>query len=259
MKDFPNEGYLGELREQRKAWLHKPVLRSLYAHWYAECASCFAPLTPVVEIGSGCGNFKEFYGDVVCTDLVRGGEWIDLVMDAQELPLAAGRVGNLFVFDVLHHLRRPLDFLLQAVAALKPGGRLILCEPALSTWSKFVYGRFHHEPMDISWDPFAPEETSARADSVMEFANEAIPEIIFWRKRERTMRMLAGSTLVRAHKFGFLLYPLTGGFNYRSRVPQFAFPFLQKIEDVALRPFADRFTGMRMLVVLEKAPNSSHQ
>jgi len=178
MKDFPNEGYLGELREQRKAWLRKPVLRSLYAHWYAECASCFAPLTPVVEIGSGCGNFKEFYGDVVCTDLVRGGEWIDLVMDAQELPLAAGRVGNLFVIDVLHHLRRPLDFLLQAVAALKPGGRLILCEPALSTWSKFVYGRFHHEPMDISWDPFAPEETSARADTVMEFANEAIPEIL---------------------------------------------------------------------------------
>ena len=73
------------------------------------------------------------------------------------------------------------------------------------------------------------------------------------------MRMLAGSTLVRAHKFGLLLYPLTGGFNYRSLVPQFAFPFLQKIEDVALRPFADRFTGMRMLVVLEKAPNSSHQ
>src|SRR6202030_1116309 len=112
MNDHPDDRYLGELREQRKAWLRKPVLRSLYAHWYAECASCFAPLRPVVEIGSGCGNFKEYYTDVVCTDVVRGGEWIDMVVDAQELPLAGERVGNLFVFDVLHHLRRPLDFLI---------------------------------------------------------------------------------------------------------------------------------------------------
>jgi hypothetical protein len=58
--------------------------------------------------------------------------------------------------------------------------------------------------------------------------------------------------LVHAQKFGFLLYPLTGGFGYRSYVPWIGFDTLQKLEDQIMRPFAGWLTGMRMIIVLEK-------
>ncbi len=246
--------YSEEVRRQREVWLNKPVLRLLYNSWYSRCAAQFSGQRPVVEIGAGSGNFKSFYPDVISTDVFATGPWIDLVMDAHALALGPSIAGTIFVFDVLHHLQRPLDFLRQAVAALKPGGRLVLCEPALSPWSRFLYGVFHHEPVDTNWDPFGLDRQPLQKDSHREFANSAIPELLFWKNRARTMQLLSPCRLVHAEKFGFLLYPLTGGFGYRSFLPQLGFATLQKVEDSIMSPFANWLTGMRMIVVLEKPP-----
>jgi len=59
--------------------------------------------------------------------------------------------------------------------------------------------------------------------------------------------------LLSARKFAFLLYPMTGGFSYRSFVPAFGYTALMRMEDVLMRPFANWLTGIRMLVVLERA------
>lgn len=244
--------YSEEIRRQREVWLNKPVLRILYNHWYSQCAAFFSSEGPVVEIGGGSGNFKSYYRDVISTDLFPSGHWIDLVMDAHVLALAPNRTGNVFVFDVLHHLQRPLDFLRSAVSSIKPGGRVVVCEPALSPWSRFVYGVFHHEPVDDNWDLFGLDGKPQQEDSRHEFANGAIPELLFWKNRAKTMRLLAPCRIVHARKFGFVLYPLTGGFGYRSYLPTNGFATLQKIEDHIMRPFAGWLTGMRMIVVLEK-------
>ncbi|HYL60777.1 MAG TPA: methyltransferase domain-containing protein [Candidatus Acidoferrales bacterium] len=241
------------MRRQREVWLRKPVLRLLYNHWYARCVAQFSSEKPVVEIGAGSGNFKDYYRDVVSTDVFRSGPWVDVAMDAHALALARGKIGTVFAFDVLHHLQRPLDFLRQAIAALKPKGRLVLCEPALSPWSRFVYGVFHHEPIDTKWDLFGLDGTPMAEDRAQEFANAAIPELLFWTNRARTLQMLQPCRLVHARKFGFLLYPMTGGFGYRCFLPQTGFATLQKIEDGIFGPLAIRLTGMRMLVVLEKS------
>jgi SAM-dependent methyltransferase len=244
--------YSEEILKQREIWLNKPVLRLLYNHWYSQCAAFFSSERPVVEIGAGSGNFKSYYPGVISTDVYPSGSWIDLVMDAQSLALAPNKTGNLFVFDVLHHLQRPLDFLRRAVASIKPGGRLVLCEPALSPWSRFVYGVFHHEPVDKHWDLFDLDGKPPQADPLHEFANAAIPELLFWKNSAKTVQLLEPCRLVHAQKFGFLLYPLTGGFGYRSYVPATGFATLQRIEDQVMRPFASWLTGMRMIVVLEK-------
>jgi SAM-dependent methyltransferase len=244
--------YSAEIQRQRDVWLSKPVLRLLYNHWYSQCAGFFSSERPVVEIGAGSGNFKSYYHDVISTDVFPSGSWIDVVMDAHALALAPNTTGNVIVFDVLHHLQRPLDFLRRAVASIKPGGRLVVCEPALSPWSRFVYGVFHHEPVDDKWDLFGLDGQPPHEDLRHEFANAAIPELLFWRNRERTARLLEPCRLVHAKKVGFLLYPLTGGFGYRSYVPSIGFATLQKLEDRMMRPFADWLTGMRMIVVFEK-------
>lgn len=254
-KSDPDSGptdYSEEVRRQRDVWLKKPVLRLLYNHWYSQCAAFFSSERPVVEIGAGSGNFKSYYPDVISTDVFPSGPWIDLVMDAQVLALAPNKTGNLFVFDVLHHLQRPLDFLRRAVASIKPGGRLVVCEPALSPWSRFVYGVFHHEPVDENWDLFGLDGQPPQEDPLHEFANAAIPELLFWKNSARTVLLLEPCRLVHAQKVGFVLYPLTGGFGYRSYLPATGFVTLQKLEDQIMRPFAGWLTGMRMIVVLEK-------
>ena len=250
--DHAAADYSAEVRRQREVWINKPILRLLYNHWYSRCAAFFSGERPVVEIGAGSGNFKDYYKDVIATDVYPSGPWIDLVMDAHALALAPNMTGNLLVFDMLHHLQRPLGFLRRAVASLKPGGRLVVCEPALSPWSRFVYGVFHHEPVDEKCDLFGLEGQAQHEDPRREFANTAIPELLFWRNRATTMRLLGPSRIVYAQKFGFLLYPLTGGFGYRSYLPNTGFAILQRLEDRIMRPFAGWLTGMRMIVVIEK-------
>ena len=192
--------YSEEIRRQRKVWLNKPVLRLLYNHWYSQCAVFFSSERPVVEIGAGSGNFKSYYQDVISTDIFPSGPWIDVVMDAHALALAPNTTGNVIVFDVLHHLQRPLDFLRHAVASIKLGGRLVVCEPALSPWSRFVYGVFHHEPVDDNWDLLGLGGQAPDEDRLHQFANAAIPELLFWRNRETTVRLLEPCRLVHATK-----------------------------------------------------------
>ena len=245
--------YLEEIRQQRLAWERKPVIRKLYRRWYEQCVAQLSALRPVVEVGAGSGNFKEFFPSAISSDVFKTGPWIDLVMDAEHLGLRERAVGNILVFDVIHHLHRPVNFLRRAVGALKPGGRLVLCEPALSPWSRLVYGLFHHETVDLNWKCSATDDGIGNPDPGHLFANMAIPEILFFKRRAQTLEMLPSARLIEARKFAFLLYPLTGGFGYRSFVPEAAFSFLLRIEDVVTRIIPSSLTGMRMLIVLEKA------
>jgi len=254
MPKIPFKDYADELAFQRDVWQRKPVLRELYQHWYKQIVRALAPLKPVIEAGSGCGNFKSYYPECVATDVLKSGPWIDRIVDAHSPPFAAGEAGNIVAFDVIHHLQRPLSFLRQAAAALQPCGRLVLCEPALSPWGRLVYGLAHHEPVDLRWDLFGLDKLPPDPDPGHTFTNLAIAEMLFWRERARTLTAVPQLRLHAASKFAFLLYPLTGGFSYPCFVPHLGFATCLRLEDAAMRPFADWLTGMRMLVVLERRP-----
>ena len=246
------DDYLKEILHQRAIWEKKPVVRKMYHHRYEKVVRTLSPLRPVIEVGSGSGNFKEYFPEVVSTDVFRSGPWIDRVMDAHDLDLAPGEAGNLVVFDCIHHLQRPLHFLRRAAAALQPGGRLILCEPAITLWSRFIWTNFHHEPIDTDWDLFGLDPLPPEPDPGHTFANGGIPEILFWKHRAKTLQLLPSLRLVEARKFGFFLGPATRGFSGSSLVPAFGFSALLKLEDTLTRPFAERFTGMHMVIVLER-------
>jgi SAM-dependent methyltransferase len=244
--------YLDQILLQRSVWESKPVLRTLYHRWYEDCVAWFSPLRPVLEVGAGSGNFKQFFPEAIASDAFAGGDWIDLVMDAQRLALKPNTVGNLLAFDLIHHLPCPLEFLKQAVAALKPGGRLVACEPAVSLWSRFVYRAFHHEDLDMSYDAFRQGALPQENDPARTFANQAIPELLFFRHRERALRVLQSTKVIAARKFAFLLYPLSGGYNHKSLLPQRGLTLLMRIEDMFTRVVPGGLIGLRMLVVLEK-------
>ena len=130
-----------------------------------------------------------------------------------------------------------------------------MCEPAVSLWSKFVYGIFHYEPLDLSYDVFRLDGVPRTTDPGRTFANNAIPELIFFRGRGPALAGLPSAKMIAARKFSFLLYPLSGGYGSRSFLPLRGLPFLMKIEDAITRVLPGSLISLRMLVVLEKRNN----
>ena len=71
----------------------------------------------------------------------------DREVSADALPFADAALGALVLFDVLHHLPDPRRFFQEASRALRPAGRIVLCEPYVSLLSYPVYKFLHDEPL----------------------------------------------------------------------------------------------------------------
>ena len=139
------------LDEYLSVWGRKPVLRLVYSDFYNRIATvCGSGLT--IEIGGEIGNLKRQIPNVVATD-IQFAPWLDCVADAQHLPFADGTAANIVMVDVLHHLEFPTRFFREAERLLRPGGRIIMVEPAITWGSVLFYHLFHHEKTSTSADP----------------------------------------------------------------------------------------------------------
>src|SRR5438552_524932 len=174
---------LERFAEHQRAWRSNAAVRQQYGDWYGKVRALLpdpAP-GPLVELGSGPGFAKSFIPELLLTDVVRA-PWHDGEMGAEALPFADGTLGGLVLFDVLHHLSSPASFFAEAIRALAPGGRIVLCEPYVSPLSFPVYKLFHDEPVRMAVDPLADAEPApGAADSGKDpfDANQAIPTLLF--------------------------------------------------------------------------------
>jgi ubiquinone/menaquinone biosynthesis C-methylase UbiE len=57
---------------------------------------------------------------------------------------------NLILFDLFHHFEFPGVALREFERVLLAGGRLILMEPGFGLLGRFIYQRFHHEPLGLA-------------------------------------------------------------------------------------------------------------
>lgn len=236
------------LAEQRRAWESRPLVRRLYTGWYQLIAARLAPVPgPTVEVGSGCGTFKEFMPATIATD-VFATPWADRIADAERLPFADGELANLVMIDVLHHVQRPAAALAEAERTLAPGGRLIMVEPYCSPLSAFGYRRFHHEPLDLTADPDA--RAVASSDDPFD-ANIALPTLIFWRRPELLERWAPALRAIERRRLAWLAYPLSGGFTGRRLLPEWLAGAALAIER-GLGPVLCPLAAFRCLVVVER-------
>jgi len=202
----------------REIWNAKPVLRAIYGDIYRRMMTSIAPgLT--LEVGGGSGNFKSFAPDTVTTDIVSA-PWIDVTCDAQRLPFADCTFANVVMVDVLHHIEFPVRALKEFDRVLKPGGRLVMCEPAITPVSWVFYKLLHPEPVDMSADPLQDGTISPDKDPFD--SNQAIPTLLTGRDRLRLAQAVPGLALARLERFSFAAYPLSGGFRPWSLIPAFA-------------------------------------
>ncbi|HEX7566435.1 MAG TPA: class I SAM-dependent methyltransferase [Bradyrhizobium sp.] len=233
----------------RSRWENKESIRLLYRDFHRRLLdNC--PEGRVLDIGSGTAHIKDSRPDIVSTDILTF-PGIDVVADAHRLPFANQCFSGVVMLDVLHHMERPIEFLKEASRALKPGGRLAMIEPAMTTLARRFYDRFHEEPVDMSADPFA--EVAINPDRDPFDANQAIPSLLF--ATEAACRQVeAALPALRVRTVDWLslfAYPLSGGFQSWSLIPAaLVRPVLDLEEKVPLA--VRKQIAFRMMVVLER-------
>ncbi len=235
--------------EFRQVWDAKPALRAVYADYYRRMrAWCPAGLGVILEIGAGSGNLKDHLPDVVATDVVPS-DWLDALADAQALPFADASLGAVVGVDVLHHVEFPGRFLAEAQRALRPGGRVVLVEPAITPVSRVVFKLGHPEPVLLDADPLAdgsPDAAKHPMDS-----NQAIPTLLAGRDRLRVESQFPGLKVLHAETLSLLAYPLSGGFRRWCLVPRSLIGPLLRLESHLERHLGP-YAGFRLLLVLER-------
>lgn len=241
------------LLRHRRVWDEKPVLRRIYnEEFFGRMLSFQKPGGPSVEVGAGPGFFKKLFPEVISTDLVQS-EWLDAIVDAQHLPFQSSSVSNIFGLDVLHHLAAPMKFLQEAQRILSPGGRLILVEPWITSFSYLIYRYLHQEGCDLSAHPWnSGDGDQSREKKALE-GNPAIPYLLFGPShRSTTLASLPCFTPVAEKPFCLFAYLLSGGFKPFNLLPEFLYSLVCRFER-ATSPLWRRAAALRILLVLEKS------
>ena len=239
------------LQRYRDVWARKGVLRLIYADFYDRIAAqCREGRT--LEIGGGIGNLKRRLADVISTD-IQSAPWLDCVADAQRLPFADACAANIVMVDVLHHLEFPIAFFREAARVLRPGGRVLMVEPAITWGSSLFYRLLHHEPVRTSADVLGDGSPDPGRDPYD--SNQAIPTLLVTRERERFHRLFPTLRIGCVQWFAFAAYPLSGGFQSWSLIGEGVARRLLRIER-AFEPMLGRLAGFRLLLMIEKVPDA---
>jgi SAM-dependent methyltransferase len=204
----------------------KPFLRQIYQEWYGLItAELPAVRGGVLELGSGAGFMDEYIDGLITSEIfVTPGA--SVVLDATKMPFAKSSLRAVVMTDVFHHIPAPRAFFAEATRCLKPEGSIIMIEPWLSSWSRFVYRRFHHEP----FEPEA-EHWEFPATGPLSGANGALPWIVFDRDRATFEREFPRFKIRSVRPMMPIAYLLSGGVAMRSLMPGFTYSAWRRLEN----------------------------
>jgi len=239
---------LSLLEGSLERWERSAALRWIYGQFYQRVRR-HASLEPVLEIGSGIGRIKEFWPDVVTSDLIKT-DFVDRAVDAYAIE-ESGQWGTLVAVDVLHHLCEPFSFFASASRSLLPGGRLIMIEPAATALGGLLYRLCHHEPCDprLLAPPFCFEPDAAGG-----FANMGMGQALFQQSEPWTRTRLGelGLEIARIEYHDWIAYFLTGGYSRPLGLPVGLVKGVSIIEN-RLPGWLRRVVATRMTVVLARS------
>jgi SAM-dependent methyltransferase len=230
---------------RKKLIRQKKFLEKIYQEWYGliRTESGFNEGI-VLELGSGAGFLNEFFPNLVKTEVFYLSE-MDAILDAGKLPFKKGSLPAIVMSDVFHHLPRPRDFLHEVLRVLPKGGRVVMVEPWVSRWSRWVYPHLHHEPFDPQAKKWEFPSTGPLSGS-----NQALPWIVFKRDRVLFANEFPKLSIKKIQPLMPLRYLLSGGVSLRSFMPGWSFGFWKWSEKIIARD--SESWAMFALIVLEK-------
>src|SRR5688572_1426309 len=126
----------------------RKFLNKIYRDFYRIFKNINVPKKGLkIEVGSGGGFLKKIMPDVITTDVlvIKG---IDKKVDLEKLPFKKNSVSAFYMLNVFHHIKNPVKALIEMDRCLTEEGKIIMIEPWVSSFSKFIYTNFHHEDFD---------------------------------------------------------------------------------------------------------------
>jgi SAM-dependent methyltransferase len=233
-----------ELRKQIIS--SKPFLSAIYDEWYSLLASELPPGEgQVVELGSGAGHCERYIPGLITSEVFPGPA-VRLVADARQMPFRDGSLRAIVFTNVLHHMPDARQFFREASRCLRPGGKILMIEPWVTSWSRFVYQHLHHEP-------FHPDarEWQFQATGHLSAANGALPWIVFVRDCASFEAEFPRLAIERIQPLLPFRYTLSGGVSMRSLMPGFTQPLWAGLERT-LEPLMPRL-GMFAFISLRRS------
>jgi SAM-dependent methyltransferase len=222
----------------------KAFLRGIYADWYRlidQASTCPGLL---LEVGSGGGFLKTAVDRVITSDILKI-DGVDLVLDASILPFGNASLRGVALTNVMHHLPDVESFFSEACRCIKPGGSIVMIEPWVTTWSRFVYRTFHHEPFDP-----AASSWSLAPGHPLSSANGALPWIIFKRDQQAFSEKFPDLVLESLRPFMAFTYLISGGLSFKPLMPAATYPIYRWIDGHLTRIFPE--SSMFALIVLRR-------
>ena len=207
----------------------------------------------ILEIGSGASPLKEFYPNVITSDVLKL-PGIDLTFDAHEINrqqyLEDNSLDIIVLTNVIHHLRSPLEFLENADLKLKKGGSILLLEPYFSVLSRFIYFNLHHELSDTD----IKEPRQQNIEGPLSSSNQALPYLIFFKKKEWSevlSQFYDFNNKSDVKYFSSLSYFITGGISRKFPIPFFLYKLFFKIDLLIGKSFHKTFASF-FIIQLKK-------
>jgi SAM-dependent methyltransferase len=229
---------------RRRIVREKRFLSSLYREWYGLIRERLPDVGgSVLELGSGAGFMDEVIEGLVTSE-VFATPGASLVLDARKLPFPPASLRAIVMTDVFHHIPDARAMLAEAIRCLRPGGRVIMVEPWVTAWSRFVYRTFHHEPFEPGAGAWEFPSTGPLSG-----ANGALPWIVFERDRAMFEREFPRLAIREVRPFMPMAYLWSGGVGMRSLMPGFGYRPWRWIERAI--PALERATAMFAVVVVE--------
>jgi SAM-dependent methyltransferase len=209
---------------------NKPFLKKIYEDWYKWiAASVPSGEGRVLELGSGAGFLGEFVPDLVASEVFFC-PFVNIILDGCSLPFAEGSLKAIVMVDVFHHIPDIEAFLKEAARCLRKGGKVLMVEPWVTTWSTFVYKNLHHEPFNARAQGWSFLKSGPLSSS-----NSALPWIVFERDRIRfkaIFRQFAINNIIIEKP---CVYILSGGVSLRGLMPGFLYESWKRLENLLVR------------------------
>jgi SAM-dependent methyltransferase len=230
--------------EHRNIILSKRFLKKIYLDWYSNFVEEVKknPTGKYLEIGSGGGFLKELIPTVITSDVMPLPH-VEMTFSAEKMPFKDNELDGIFMVSVLHHIPRPHMFFKEAERVLKPGGKIIMLEPALTPLALLAYKTFHHEPFlpDAGWEiPFT---------GPLSGANGALPHIYMVRDRKKFEQDFPLLSIDKIKLHTAFAYALSGGVSFKSLVPAWSYGFWKFLEGL---PIIKQFCSMTGTYVVSK-------
>jgi len=236
---------------RRRIIAEKEFLRRIYIQWYQRVAEAIPQGDgAVLELGSGAGFLKRYVPGLITSEVFLCEE-IDTVLDATHLPFADGSLRAIAMTDVLHHIPNVRRLFCEAGRCVRPGGVIAMIEPWVTPWSRLIYERLHHEPINT-------EQTGWEIPSTgpLSAANGALPWILFGRDYLEFHRQFPEWQLKLVEPMMPFCYLVSGGVSMRSLMPGWSYPVWRAAENL-LSPWMNSW-AMFARIVLERVEDQAN-